>query len=177
LSVRRGKEQCVVWRYPSRRQVFCRPPSKSYVPSAPFRIRGSQDELLVPFLSSEDSQTEPWFDRRGMDNSKREFQTTKFILFITVAVLTITALLTVQLKQVEGSSPSPAATYSHGSLHLTIPYQASSAGTGRLIVEVLDPNDHVLGHAEQQLSVSTGPGRWKDEINCGAFVSPSQLAC
>ena len=110
------------------------------------------------------ARLEPWFDRRGMDNSKREFQTTKFILFISVAVLTITALLTVRLKQVEGSSPSPAATYSHGSLHLTIPYQASSAGTGRLIVEVLDPDDHVLGHAEQQLSVSTGPGRWKDEI-------------
>jgi hypothetical protein len=41
-----------------------------------------------------------------MDNPKRESQCTRFIPFITVAVLTITALLTV-LKQVEGSSPSP----------------------------------------------------------------------
>ena len=99
-----------------------------------------------------------------MDNPKREFQSTRFILFITVTVLTITGLLTLRLKQVEGSSPSPAATYSSGSLQLTIPYQAPSAGTGRLVVEVPDPDDQVLGRAERQVSVSTGRGRWKEEI-------------
>ena len=99
-----------------------------------------------------------------MDNPKREFQSTRFLASITVAVLTITALLSLRLKQVEGSSPSPAATYLQGSLQLTIPYQASSAGTGRLIVEVLDPDHQVLGRAERRLSVSTAPGRWKDEI-------------
>ncbi len=99
-----------------------------------------------------------------MHNPKREFQSTRFILFITVTVLTITGLLTLRLKQVEGSSPSPAATYSRGSLQLTIPYQAPSAGTGRLVVEVLDPDDQVLGREERQVSVSTGRGRWKEEI-------------
>jgi hypothetical protein len=72
-----------------------------------------------------------------MANPKREFQSTRFTSFIAVAILTIIALFTVQLKRVEGSSPSPAATYSNGSLHLTIPYRAPSSGTGRLIVEVL----------------------------------------
>lgn len=99
-----------------------------------------------------------------MDNPKGEFQSTRFIPFFTVALLTITALFTARLKLVEGSSPSPTATYSHGSLQVTIPYQAPSAGAGRLILEVLDPDDQVLGHAERQLSVSMGPGRWKDEI-------------
>jgi len=31
-------------------------------------------------------------------------------------------------------------------------------------VEVLNPDDQVLGRAEQQLSVSTGRGFWKEEI-------------
>jgi hypothetical protein len=99
-----------------------------------------------------------------MDNPQREFQSTRFTSFIAVAILTITALLTVQLQRVEGSSASPAATYSHGSLHLTIPYRAPGSGNGRLIVEVLNPDDQVLGRAEQQLSVSTGRGFWKEEI-------------
>src|SRR6266576_181403 len=99
-----------------------------------------------------------------MDNPKRDFRITTFIPVITVAALTITALVTLQLMQVEGSSPSPVATYSHGSLYLTIPYHVPSAGNGHLILEVLDPDDQVLGRAERQLSVSTGPGRWKDEI-------------
>jgi A-macroglobulin TED domain/Carboxypeptidase regulatory-like domain/Alpha-2-macroglobulin family/MG2 domain/A-macroglobulin receptor binding domain/Alpha-2-macroglobulin bait region domain len=99
-----------------------------------------------------------------MDNPKREFKSTRFTSFIALAILTISALFTVQLQRVEGSSASPAATYSHGLLHLTIPYRAPSSGTGRLIVEVLDPDDQVLGRAEQQVSVSTGRGLWKEEI-------------
>jgi uncharacterized protein YfaS (alpha-2-macroglobulin family) len=99
-----------------------------------------------------------------MDNPKGEFQSTRSIPFIALAILTITALFSVSLKQVEGSSPSPAATYSHGSLQLSIPYQAPSAGTGRLVVEVIDPEDQVLGRAERRLSVPTGTGRWKQEV-------------
>ena len=99
-----------------------------------------------------------------MDNPKREFKSTRFTSFIALAILTISALFTVQLQRVEGSSASPAATYSHGLLHLTIPYRAPSSGTGRLIVEVLDPDDQVLGRAEQQVSVSTGRGLLKEEI-------------
>jgi uncharacterized protein YfaS (alpha-2-macroglobulin family) len=99
-----------------------------------------------------------------MENPKGEFQSTRFIPLITVAVLTITALLTVSLKRVEGSSLSPAASYSRGSLQLTIPYQAPSAGTGRLVVEIIDPDDQVLGREERELSVSTGRGRWKQKI-------------
>jgi len=67
-----------------------------------------------------------------MDNTKQEFQTVRFIPLITVALLTITAFVTLQLFQVEGSSPSPIATYSHGLLHLSIPYHAAHTGTGRL---------------------------------------------
>ena len=39
---------------------------------------------------------------------------------------------------------SVAATYSHGSLHVTIPYQSPRAGAGHLTIEVLDPEDGVL---------------------------------
>jgi hypothetical protein len=97
-----------------------------------------------------------------MDNTKQELQTAGFIPLITVALLTITAFATLQLFQVEGSSPSPIATYSHGLLHLSIPYHAAHAGTGRLKMEVLDPEDQVLGSAERQMKVSAGHGRWQE---------------
>ena len=93
-----------------------------------------------------------------MDNRKRSFQSNGFIPFIIVSALTIAALLTVRLVPAEGSSSLPAAIYLHGWLRLNIPYRAPSTGTGGLIVEVLNPDDQVLGHAERQLSVSAGPG-------------------
>jgi len=56
-----------------------------------------------------------------------------------------------------GGAPSGAAnddsvvaTHSHGVLYLTIPYQAAHAGAGRLTVEVLDPDDQVLGREDME---------------------------
>ena len=98
-----------------------------------------------------------------MDNTKQEFQTVRFIPFITVALLTITAFVTLQLFQVEGSSP-PIRTHPLGWLRLSIPYHAAHAGTGRLKMEVLDPEDRVLGIPERQMNVSAGQGLWQDEI-------------
>jgi uncharacterized protein YfaS (alpha-2-macroglobulin family) len=99
-----------------------------------------------------------------MDNTKQEFQAVRFIPLITVALLTITAFVTLQLFQVEGSSSSPIRTHSLAWLRLSIPYHAAHAGTGRLKMEVLDPEDQVLGSAERQMTVSAGQGRWQDEI-------------
>ncbi len=65
--------------------------------------------------------------------------------------------------------PSPAhaqqlhVTYAPGRLTLTIPYHASRDGGGRLVAEVLDPEDHVLGHAERAETIH-GDGTWHMEI-------------
>jgi hypothetical protein len=39
---------------------------------------------------------------------------------------------------------TPSATYTGGTLSVSIPYQASHSGTGRLVLELLDPEDHIL---------------------------------
>src|SRR5262249_48099065 len=56
------------------------------------------------------------------------------------------------------------ATYSRGFLRLTIPYNAEHRGEGKLILEVLDPKDVVLGRAEFIAAVKDGNGRWQEEI-------------
>src|SRR5260370_3520584 len=55
-------------------------------------------------------------------------------------------------------------TYTRGVLHVTIPYHAVHSGDGKLTVEVLDPEDKVLGHAETQVAIGEGYGRWRDEL-------------
>lgn len=60
------------------------------------------------------------------------------------------------------SGPKPTATYSRGVLSLTVPYQASRAGAGTLTLEVLDPDDAVLGHAQTAAQIATaGDGAWE----------------
>src|SRR5208282_3486080 len=66
--------------------------------------------------------------------------------------------------QASGGAPATVATYSHGLLHLTIAYHAARSGAGQLTIEVLDPEDNVLGRAERQVEVAAGPGRWQDQI-------------
>ena len=100
-----------------------------------------------------------------MENPKREFQAVRLISFVAFTALVLTAVLTLPSKPVQGGSPSLAAFYSHGGLRVTIPYRALSAGSGRLVVEILDPDDNVLGRVERHVTVSAGSGQWKDEIN------------
>ena len=57
-----------------------------------------------------------------------------------------------------------AATYAHGSLQVTIPYDAGRKGVGRLTTEILDPEDRVLGRAERGISVEEGNGSWQQTI-------------
>ena len=57
-----------------------------------------------------------------------------------------------------------AATYARGSLAVTIPYHAEQAGSGKLIAEILDPEDHVLGRAEDEVQIAKGDGAWKRTI-------------
>jgi uncharacterized protein YfaS (alpha-2-macroglobulin family) len=86
------------------------------------------------------------------------------LVFFAVTILLATAaFLFFQPDQAEGGT-STTATYSHGSLHITIPYKAPRAGSGELTMEVLDPEDTILGRARRHLDLTAGPGRWQDEI-------------
>jgi uncharacterized protein YfaS (alpha-2-macroglobulin family) len=61
-------------------------------------------------------------------------------------------------------SPSAVATYSHGALRVTIPYRALRAGAGQLTMEVLDPEDQVLGRSERRVEIAGAPGSWQEEV-------------
>jgi uncharacterized protein YfaS (alpha-2-macroglobulin family) len=51
-----------------------------------------------------------------------------------------------------------AATYANGRLALTIPYHTDRAGSGQLVVELLDPEDKVLGRSARSYDVDKGDG-------------------
>jgi len=73
-----------------------------------------------------------------------------WILLVSLAALLIFAAvaLVVVPPFYAANSEAPAATYSHGVLYVTIPYRATHAGAGQLTMEVVDPEDKVLGRAE-----------------------------
>src|SRR6266480_4965854 len=66
-------------------------------------------------------------------------------------------------------------TYTRGVLHVTIPYHAVHSGDGKLTVEVLDPEDKVLGHAETQVAIREGYGRWQEDIRLDKALGVDDL--
>ena len=66
-------------------------------------------------------------------------------------------------------------TYTRGVLHVTIPYRAVHSGDGKLTVEVLDPEDRVLGRAETQVAIGEGYGRWQEDIRLDKALGVDDL--
>jgi uncharacterized protein YfaS (alpha-2-macroglobulin family) len=77
------------------------------------------------------------------------------LFFITAAILSLDHARAQQVV---------AATYMHGSLSITIPYHSVREGSGRLITEILDPEDHVLGRVERNVNIANGDGSWQEII-------------
>src|SRR5438876_1996679 len=99
-----------------------------------------------------------------MDDGNERRRPTRFFILILIAIPTIVAIFTLQAFQASRDGPSTSATYSHGFLRLTIPYHAARAGAGKLTIEVLDPEDNLVGRAERRVDAAEGQGRWQDEI-------------
>jgi hypothetical protein len=99
-----------------------------------------------------------------MDTGDHPGNSARFILFTLTAFLAISVFVGLQRFQASGGEPSMVATYSYGLLHLTIPYDAHRSGNGQLTIEVLDPEDDVVGRVERHAEISAGHGRWQDEI-------------
>src|SRR5262249_9161018 len=70
---------------------------------------------------------------------------------------------------------SVAATYAKGVVHVAIPYQASTAGAGQLTLEVLDPDDAVLGSVQRRLTVAAGKGAWQEDLKLAKTVDAADL--
>jgi len=99
-----------------------------------------------------------------MDNGKCHTNPKRYFILFLTAFLTIAAFIALQPFEASGRVRSTTATYSHGSLHLSIPYDGSRAGTGQLTIELLDPEDKPVGRTERRVEVASGKGWWQDEL-------------
>jgi hypothetical protein len=79
-------------------------------------------------------------------------------------VLLLIAIAGAYPRFTEASAPSSSATFSHGVLSLAIPYHGARPGSGKLIAEIVDPEDHVLGRAERSVQITQSDGTWQQII-------------
>src|SRR5258708_21636332 len=92
-------------------------------------------------------------------------------LSIVAVVVTVASFRGVRAA----NSESVSATYSHGTLHVTIPYNLTHSGTGQLTVEVLDPEDQVLGHSQRQVDGNPGKGLWQEDLKLAKSIPVEDL--
>src|SRR5258708_15948202 len=96
-----------------------------------------------------------------------------FWIAALAAVVGNILLLVQHFKTADGKTA--VVTYSRGVLHVSIPYHAERAGGGKLTVEVLDPEDKVLGRAETQAAIGKGYGRWQEDIRLDKALGVDDL--
>ena len=94
-------------------------------------------------------------------------------LCFVALLLVIAAVAT--LESFQAAPESAAATYSRGTLHMTIPYDLPRAGAGQLAVEVLDPEDQILGHSEWPVEARAGKGSWQEDLRLTKAVGTDDL--
>jgi hypothetical protein len=95
-------------------------------------------------------------------------------LCVIALVLAVAGLLVLQ-PFLGAHLTSSTATYSRGALHLTIPYHADHPGAGHLTLEVLDPENHVIGRDEKNLAIARGASQWKEELKLDKPVPLDEL--
>jgi hypothetical protein len=89
-----------------------------------------------------------------MNSARFAFSVRAFCFLAAISLLGLVASQTnssVQAQQL-------AATYKHGSLSVTIPYDSVNESSGKLTAEILDPEDHSLGRVERHVVVRKGNG-------------------
>ena len=95
---------------------------------------------------------------------KRHQTIVRFTLLLVAAFLTMFGFVFQQPFQAASPVSSPVATYSRGTLRLTIPYHALHAGAGRFTVDVLNPEDQAIGHTEQEVTITARNGQLQSEV-------------
>ena len=92
---------------------------------------------------------------RRFDSSLRSLRL--FVLYPIFLVITLLYASTAPAQQL-------AASYAHGNLSITIHYHSGYAGSGKLIVDILDPDDRTLGRVEIAVDAIQGDGVWQQTI-------------
>jgi hypothetical protein len=99
-----------------------------------------------------------------MNDHNQPNNSSRFWLFFVSALLAIVAGILMMQPFFAATAGSEFLTRSQGALQLSIPYHASRAGAGLLTIEVLDPEDAVLGRTERRAEVAAGQGRWLEDV-------------
>ncbi|HET9184236.1 MAG TPA: MG2 domain-containing protein [Candidatus Angelobacter sp.] len=99
-----------------------------------------------------------------MDDARWHSSPARFIIPLLATFLIFFLCILLQPFPASAGVHATTAIYSRGSLHVDIPYEASRAGAGELTIELLDPEDKVLGRTERHIELSKGKARWRDEI-------------
>jgi uncharacterized protein YfaS (alpha-2-macroglobulin family) len=68
-----------------------------------------------------------------------------------------------------------AATFRQGRLVVTIPYDSPRQSSGKLTVEVLDPEDRSLGRVEHHVEIRKGAGAWQETISFSQAPSYEEI--
>src|SRR5579863_9645039 len=96
-------------------------------------------------------------------------------LSLLALILTVTALKSFQAIQ-DADAKTLSVTFSHGTVRATIPYGALHQGTGLLTVEVLDPDDAVVGRAERRVEAGKTTGVWEESVDLTKPLGLEDLA-
>ena len=95
--------------------------------------------------------------------SLQKSPTGRIARFSTLALVLVTVVVLVQ-THARTERARESAMYSHGVLRVAIPYNATQAGSGKLKVEVLDPEDHAIGQVEKAAEAIKGAAQFKAEL-------------
>jgi A-macroglobulin TED domain/Alpha-2-macroglobulin family/A-macroglobulin receptor binding domain/MG2 domain/Alpha-2-macroglobulin bait region domain/Carboxypeptidase regulatory-like domain/Macroglobulin domain MG3 len=110
-----------------------------------------------------------------MRDHNQPHQPARFWILFTAAFLALIAAIFIAQPFLSARGESTVATYTNGVLHVSVPYHAERAGAGRLQIEVLNPEDGVVGRVEHPASVANGQGRWQADIKLGKPLALDDL--
>jgi hypothetical protein len=96
--------------------------------------------------------------------------------FTACALIVLSTLSRCTAEFRSTAEPRPmSAVYAHQSLSLSIPYEAAQSGDAELKVEVLSPENNVLGHAEKAVHVEQGEGVWNAAVSLKELKSVDEV--
>src|SRR5215471_11325741 len=102
-------------------------------------------------------------------------KSSRFWFCFSAALLVMAAAVLMVQPFQAAAGDSVVATNSQGTLHVSIPYRAHEAGDGDLTIEILSPEDVVVGRVEQRETVEAGPGRWQEDIKLAKPMASEDL--